>query len=252
MDRVLEGPKSGRGYEPRKFVRALVWMLHAGGRRLEDLRELRAEHAVLKELGLEAVPDAGTMGDWLRRQGQVGAEAMQQVNQKLIESGTFGGYTDAAGDPTPSMASQIKFVDASIGQMVEALEDQHLLNSTVIIITAKHGQSPIDNSRFFPIPGHSGTNGMPPSQILASLLPLAETTGFGSNPGGLRMKDEFAAHKVLDAVGDLSLAGAALHGQFIAYRPGHCLNNKLLKALFARRGAWADITRDRMDAAAAA
>jgi UDP-3-O-[3-hydroxymyristoyl] N-acetylglucosamine deacetylase len=72
------------------------------------------------------------------------------------------------------------------------------------------------------------------------------------NPGGLRMKDEFAAHKVVDAVGDLSLAGAALHGQFIAYRPGHCLNNKLLKALFARRGAWADITRDRLDAAAAA
>lgn len=84
VDRVLEGPKSGRGYPPREFVRALVWMLHAGGRRLEDLRELRAEHEVLKELGLEAVPDAGTVGDWLRRQGQAGAEAMKQVNQKLI------------------------------------------------------------------------------------------------------------------------------------------------------------------------
>ncbi len=85
VDRVLEGPRSGRGYEPREFVRALVWMLHAGGRRLEDLRELRAEQDVLKELGLEAVADAGTTGDWLRRQGQAGAEAMKQVNQKLIE-----------------------------------------------------------------------------------------------------------------------------------------------------------------------
>jgi hypothetical protein len=85
VDRVLEGPQSGRGYQPREFVRALVWLLHAGGRRLEDLRELRAEQEVLKELGLEAVPDAGTMGDWLRRQGQAGAEAMQQVNQKLME-----------------------------------------------------------------------------------------------------------------------------------------------------------------------
>lgn len=84
VDRVLEGPKSGRGYEPRKFVRSLVWMLHAGGRRLEDLRELQAEQEVLKELGLEAVPDAGTVGDWLRRQGEAGAEAMQQVNHKLI------------------------------------------------------------------------------------------------------------------------------------------------------------------------
>jgi DDE family transposase len=84
VDRVLEGPKSGRGYEARKFVRALVWMLHAGGRRLEDLRELQAEQQVLKELGLEAVPDAGTVGDWLRRQGEAGAEAMQQANQKVI------------------------------------------------------------------------------------------------------------------------------------------------------------------------
>jgi hypothetical protein len=87
VDRVLEGPKSGRGYRPREFVKALVGMLHAGGRRLEDLRELRAEHEVLKELGLEAVPDAGTVGDWLRRQGEAGAEAMQQANQKLIECG---------------------------------------------------------------------------------------------------------------------------------------------------------------------
>jgi hypothetical protein len=84
VDRVLEGPKSGRGYQAREFVQALVWMLHGGGRRLEDLRELRAEHEVLKQLGLESVPDAGTVGDWLRRQGEAGAEALKQVNQKLI------------------------------------------------------------------------------------------------------------------------------------------------------------------------
>jgi UDP-3-O-[3-hydroxymyristoyl] N-acetylglucosamine deacetylase len=64
------------------------------------------------------------------------------------------------------------------------------------------------------------------------------------NPGGLRMKDEFVAHKLLDAVGDLALAGAALHGRFIANRPGHSLNNRLLRALFARQAAWADITRE--------
>lgn len=87
VDRVLEGPKSGRGYQPREFVRALVWMLHAGGRRLEDLRELRAEHEVFQELGLEAVPDAGTVGDWLRRQGEAGTEAMKRANQKLISVG---------------------------------------------------------------------------------------------------------------------------------------------------------------------
>jgi len=84
VDRALEGPKSGRGYQPHEFVQALVWMLHAGGRRLEDLRELRAEQEVLGALGLEAVPDAGTVGDWLRRQGRAGAEAIQQISRRLV------------------------------------------------------------------------------------------------------------------------------------------------------------------------
>ncbi len=51
-------------------------MLHAGGRRLEDLRELRAEQEVLENLGLRAVPDAGTVGDWLRRQAARGQCAL--------------------------------------------------------------------------------------------------------------------------------------------------------------------------------
>jgi hypothetical protein len=101
------------------------------------------------------------------------------VGQKLIENGVKGGYTDAAGTPTPKMASEIAFVDAAIGQMVAALKHQHLLDSTAIIITAKHGQSPIDTNRFFPIPGNSGTNGMPPSHFLAALLPASATSGLG-------------------------------------------------------------------------
>jgi len=74
------------------------------------------------------------------------------VGQKLIEGGVKGGYTDAAGTPTPQMLGEIEFVDAAIGQMVTALKQQGLLDSTVIIITAKHGQSPVDTHRFFPIP----------------------------------------------------------------------------------------------------
>jgi hypothetical protein len=83
VDGALEGPKSGRGYRPREFVQALVWMLHGGGRRLEDLRELGAEQEVLKELGLKAVPDAGTVGDWLRRQGKRGVKGIDRVNRRL-------------------------------------------------------------------------------------------------------------------------------------------------------------------------
>jgi UDP-3-O-[3-hydroxymyristoyl] N-acetylglucosamine deacetylase len=58
------------------------------------------------------------------------------------------------------------------------------------------------------------------------------------NPGGLRRPDEFVRHKLLDVVGDLALAGAAISGRFVGRRSGHALNNRLLRALFADRGAW--------------
>ena len=53
------------------------------------------------------------------------------------------------------------------------------------------------------------------------------------NPAGLHSPDEFVRHKMLDAVGDLALAGAPLHARLRAHRPGHGLNNRLLRALFA-------------------
>lgn len=58
------------------------------------------------------------------------------------------------------------------------------------------------------------------------------------NTGGLRMSDEFVRHKMLDAVGDLSLARARLHGRFAGHRSGHRLNNLVLCALLADGGAW--------------
>ncbi len=58
------------------------------------------------------------------------------------------------------------------------------------------------------------------------------------NPEGLRFSDEFARHKVLDAVGDLALAGAPILGRYRSYRGGHRLNFKALEALFADTDAW--------------
>lgn len=58
------------------------------------------------------------------------------------------------------------------------------------------------------------------------------------NPGGLRLKDEFAAHKLLDVVGDLALAGATILGRFVGRCSGHALNNRLLRTLFADPSAW--------------
>lgn len=70
------------------------------------------------------------------------------------------------------------------------------------------------------------------------------------NPGGLRMNNEFANHKLVDAVGDLALAGGRLHGRYVAHRTGHDLNNRLLRALFAMPGAWRVIAADPLVAAA--
>ena len=58
------------------------------------------------------------------------------------------------------------------------------------------------------------------------------------NGGGLRYDDEFAKHKVLDAIGDLYILGYPIVGQFAAFKSGHALNNQLLRALLADDSAW--------------
>ena len=62
------------------------------------------------------------------------------------------------------------------------------------------------------------------------------------NEEGLRYKDEFVKHKILDAIGDLYQLGHSLIGEFIAYKSGHGLNNAALKALLADRSAWEMVT----------
>ena len=58
------------------------------------------------------------------------------------------------------------------------------------------------------------------------------------SPGGLRHKDEPVRHKMLDALGDLSLAGGPLLGRYTGVRAGHALTNRLLRTLFAQPDAW--------------
>ncbi len=64
------------------------------------------------------------------------------------------------------------------------------------------------------------------------------------NEDGLRYKDEFVKHKVLDAIGDLYLLGHALIGAFSGYKSGHELNNLLLRELLDRPAAWEEVTFD--------
>ena len=64
------------------------------------------------------------------------------------------------------------------------------------------------------------------------------------NAEGLRYDDEFVKHKILDAMGDLYLLGKPLLAAYSAFRSGHALNNKLLRALLAQPKAWRLVTFD--------
>jgi len=65
------------------------------------------------------------------------------------------------------------------------------------------------------------------------------------NEGGLRYKDEFVRHKVLDCVGDMYLAGGPLLGRFRGVKSGHAMHHLLLQALFDQDAAWTTVSMDR-------
>ena len=101
------------------------------------------------------------------------------VGQKLIEKNVgSGGYSDAEGTPSQLLVQEIQFVDAAIGEWTAELQKQGLADSTLVIITAKHGQSPIDSQRYVGIT-QSGPVTTSPSMIIDDCLPPSE-----SNSGG--------------------------------------------------------------------
>ena len=90
------------------------------------------------------------------------------VGQKLVEKslGLTGGYLDPLGTPSASLFDEIQYVDVAIGQFVAELKKQGLSDSTLIIISAKHGQSAIDPNRVLRIPADAPSD-EPPSQVLS-------------------------------------------------------------------------------------
>lgn len=146
------------------------------------------------------------------------------VGQKLIESingqAVKGGYLDAAATPSDELKGEIEFVDAAIGQFVADLKARHLSNATTIIITAKHGQSPIDPNRFDPIPGHSGANGSPPSSVLgADFLPDSELNQIGPTEDDVSLLWLKPSTSAADAVAQLESNANAIGLGQILYGP---------------------------------
>jgi hypothetical protein len=79
------------------------------------------------------------------------------VGQKLVENGVPGGYADSVGTPSTDLLNQIRFVDSSIGKLVNQLKVNGLYESTLVVITAKHGQSPIDPKKVLRIPADNSS-----------------------------------------------------------------------------------------------
>lgn len=69
------------------------------------------------------------------------------------------------------------------------------------------------------------------------------------NEDGLRYKNEFVRHKILDAIGDLYLLGHSLIGAFSGYKSGHALNNRLLRELLVNKSAWEEVVFEDVDTA---
>src|SRR5262249_32758090 len=90
------------------------------------------------------------------------------VGQKLIEGSVSGGYLDNTGRASAALNDEIEVGDAGIGQMGEELKKQDLFNSTLIIVTVKHGHSPNEPHQVMKIKGNS------PANILHSFLPASE------------------------------------------------------------------------------
>lgn len=82
-------------------------------------------------------------------------------------------------------------------------------------------------------------NGLALGGSLDNAIVLSESDVM--NEEGLRFADEFIRHKLLDAIGDLYLAGGPILGAYDGFKGGHALNNQLLRKLFATPGAWARV-----------
>ena len=140
---------------------------HAEGER-DPERDRRVESP-----GHAKTQDADHLWDELPG-GQCGREADRREARN-------GGYLDAAGTPTATLLSEIEFADDAIGEMVNKLKDRGQYESTLIIVTAKHGQSPIDPNLYDAVPGKT-SNGSSPATIISTNLgaiPMSEDPNNG-------------------------------------------------------------------------
>ena len=95
------------------------------------------------------------------------------VGQKV----TADGYTDALGTPSAELLASIEFVDQSLGKMLDTLSDERLLASTLVIVGAKHGQSPIDVGQLHMLKGSTNPKVLPANKDVVDPVDLLQMGG---------------------------------------------------------------------------
>jgi hypothetical protein len=143
--------------------------------------------------------------------------------QSLNEPGVgMGGYQNAAAVPSAQLLDEIEFVDASIGEIVNALKDAGLYDNTLIIVTAKHGESPIDPTMYVA----NGTN--TPATLLGTAIPTSESPltagGIGATEDDVSVLWLAPGASVTDAVALLEKNATAIGLGEIYYGASLALN----------------------------
>jgi hypothetical protein len=135
----------------------------------------------------------------------VGQKLVYQHGAVAPDYSETGGYLDSTGTPSPSLYQEIKFVDYAVGLMVSELMKKGGLDDTLIVVGAKHGQSPIDPSHLLRIPADNG--GKPPSEILGtSFLPDSELNQIGPTEDDISLLWLTDSSKTGQAVSNLEAA----------------------------------------------
>ncbi len=170
------------------------------------------------------------VGEILRtglRTQQVALKVIRVLAPVRVE--TQSGWAALAPSATPEMTFHIDFADAAIGQQNRAMS---LSNGAFV--------RELCDARTFCRSADVDAMRAQGLALGGSLENAVVVDGDQIlSPGGLRHRDEAVRHKMLDALGDLALAGAPILGRYDGFKSGHSMTNELLRRLFATPGAWA-------------
>jgi hypothetical protein len=165
----------------------------------------------------------------------VGQKLVYQYSPIAPGYSKAGGYLDSTGTPSPSLFQEIRFVDNSIGLMVAELARTGHLDDTLIIISAKHGQSPIDINRVLRIPADNGGNS--PSGILGgAYLPDSEINQIGPTEDDVSLLWLKDSADTAAAVQALEMASPALPASANISAIGEIYSGPGIVALFGTPG----------------